>query len=212
MIVWKRIMVLSPHTDDGELAAGGTIAKLADAGCDIQYLCFSSAETSLPKGLSKDTLRRECRKATEILGIPQKNVIILKYRVREFHHSRQKILDDILEYGKKYEPELVLIPSSNDLHQDHHTVHQEAVRAFKKNSSIWGYEHPWNNMSFTTDIFVDLEEKYIKKKIAALKRYASQEYRTYLDEKYILAWAYMRGTQIDVPYAETFEMIRMLVK
>ena len=31
-IVKQRIMVLSPHTDDGELGAGGTISKFLEQG------------------------------------------------------------------------------------------------------------------------------------------------------------------------------------
>lgn len=86
------------------------------------------------------------------------------------------------------------------------------MRAFKKNSSIWGYEHPWNNLTFTTDIFVKLEEKQIKKKVEALKAYKSQDFRTYFDERYIRALAYTRGTQVNFTYAEAFELVRLLVR
>ena len=29
---WKRVLVLAPHTDDGEFGCGGTMARLVDAG------------------------------------------------------------------------------------------------------------------------------------------------------------------------------------
>jgi len=90
-------------------------------------------------------------------------------------------------------------------------INQEALRAFKKNSSIWGYEHPWNNLTFTTDIFLKLENRHIEKKMEALKSYKSQDFRTYFDEKYIRALAYTRGTQVDFTYAETFELLRLLI-
>jgi len=205
-------MVLSPHTDDGEIGAGGTIAKFIEKGSEIFYLCFCGAEDVIPKGVPKDTLRNECRKATKLLGIKSQYVVILNYKIREFHMARQNILDDIILYGNKFMPDLILIPSSNDVHQDHHTINQEAIRAFKKSSSIWGYEHPWNNLTFTTDVFIELDKRHIESKISALKKYASQDYRTYLDETYIWSWANSRGTQIDAKYAETFELIRLLVK
>ncbi len=118
----------------------------------------------------------------------------------------------MIDLNKKIKPDLVLIPSSNDTHQDHQTIHQEALRAFKKTSSIWGYEHPWNNLTFTTDIFVRLEERHVKKKIEAMGQYKSQDFRTYFDEKYIKALAYTRGTQVDYSFAETFELLRLLVR
>jgi len=209
--MFSRILVLSPHTDDGEIGAGGTIARFVEEGKEIYYVAFSSCEASVPKGFPEDVLKIECKKATSILGIKPENVILLEYEVRTFPLHRQEILDDMIALNRQIKPELVLVPSSNDIHQDHQVIYAEALRAFKKNASIWGYEHPWNNLSFTTDIFVKLEERHIKKKIDAMKQYESQNFRSYFDEKYIKALAYMRGTQVDYPFAETFELIRLLV-
>ena len=210
--MFSRILVLSPHTDDGEIGAGGTIARFVEEGKEIYYVAFSSCEASVPKGFPEDVLKIECKKATSILGIKPENVILLEYEVRTFPLHRQEILDDMIALNREIEPELVLVPSSNDIHQDHQVIYAEALRAFKKNASIWGYEHPWNNLTFTTDVFVRLEERHIKKKIKAMKQYESQNFRSYFDEKYIKALAYMRGTQVDYPFAETFELIRLLVR
>ena len=210
--MFSRILVLSPHTDDGEIGAGGTIARFVDEGKEIYYVAFSSCKASVPKGFPEDVLKIECKKATSILGIKPENVILLEYEVRTFPLHRQEILDDMLALNRQIKPELVLVPSSNDIHQDHQVIYAEALRAFKKNASIWGYEHPWNNLTFTTDIFVKLEKRHIKKKIDAMKQYESQNFRSYFDEKYIKALAYMRGTQVDYPFAETFELIRLLVR
>jgi len=210
--MFSRILVLSPHTDDGEIGAGGTIARFVDEGKEIYYVAFSSCKASVPKGFPEDVLKIECKKATGILGIKPENVILLEYEVRTFPLHRQEILDDMIALNRQIKPELVLVPSSNDIHQDHQVIYAEALRAFKKNASVWGYEHPWNNLTFTTDIFVKLEERHIKKKIEAMKQYESQNFRTYFDEKYIKALAYMRGTQVDYPFAETFELIRLLVR
>ena len=210
--MFSRILVLSPHTDDGEIGAGGTIARFVEDGKEIYYVAFSSCEASVPEGFPEDVLKIECKKATNILGIKPENVILLEYKVRTFPLHRQEILDDMLALNRQIKPELVLVPSSNDIHQDHQVIYAEALRAFKKNASIWGYEHPWNNLTFTTDIFVKLEQRHIKKKIEAMKQYESQNFRSYFDEKYIKALAYMRGTQVDYPFAETFELIRLLVR
>jgi len=210
--MFDQILVLSPHTDDGEIGAGGTIARFVEEEKEIYYVAFSSCEASVPKGFPEDVLKIECKKATSILGIKPENVILLEYEVRTFPLHRQEILDDMIALNRQIKPELVLVPSSNDMHQDHQVIYAEALRAFKKNASIWGYEHPWNNLTFTTDIFVKLEERHIKKKIEAMKQYESQNFRSYFDEKYIKALAYMRGTQVDYPFAETFELIRLLVR
>jgi len=209
--MFERIMVLSPHTDDGELGAGGTIARFVAEGKHVYYAALSRCEISVPEGLKKDTLRKECKNATKTLGIPSNNVALLDYETRKFPMHRQEILDDLIELNQKIKPDLVLLPSSNDIHQDHRTVHEEGLRTFKKTSSIWGYEHPWNNLTFTTDIFVKLEERYIEKKIKTLEQYKSQDFRKYFNADYIRAWAFTRGTEIDVPLAEAFELIRLMI-
>lgn len=205
-------MILSPHTDDGEIAAGGTICKFIESGAEIHYVAFSSCEISVPNIFPKNILKKECSKATSVLGIKPENLTLLDYEVRTFPFHRQEILDEMIKLNEKIEPDLVLIPSSNDLHQDHQVINREAMRAFKKSSTIWGYEHPWNNLTFTTDIFVKLNETHIGKKIEALAIYKSQNSKAYFDEKYIRALAYTRGSQVDFKYAETFELLRMLVR
>lgn len=210
--MFSKILILSPHTDDGDIGAGGTIVRFVEEQKEIYYVAFSSCEVSVPEGFPEDVLKIECKKATEILGIQPENVILLDYKVRTFPLNRQEILDDMIELNKQIKPDLVLVPSSNDIHQDHQTVYSESLRAFKKTSSIWGYEHPWNNLTFTTDIFVRLEEKHIKKKIEAMNQYKSQDFRTYFDEKYIRALAFTRGAQVDYLLAETFELVRLLVR
>ena len=146
---FKNVYVLAPHTDDGELGAGGTIAKLIELGANIFYFAFSTAADSVPEGFSKDILKIEVLNATKKLGIPNKNVIIYDYQVRKLNYSRQEILEDLMSHRKRLTPDLVLMPSLNDIHQDHATIAQEGLRAFK-GSTILGYELIWNNLTQRT--------------------------------------------------------------
>jgi len=78
---FKTVYVLAPHTDDGELGAGGTISKLIENGADVFYFAFSTAETSVPDGFPKDILKTEVINATQKLGIKKTmlSYIIMKY-------------------------------------------------------------------------------------------------------------------------------------
>jgi N-acetylglucosamine malate deacetylase 1 len=203
-----RILVLSPHTDDGELGAGGTIARLVDEGKMVVYIAFSGCEASVPCGLPVDSLRIECKQSTETLGILPNNLIIMNYEVRTFPIHRQEILDDMIKLKIQYNPDLVLTPSSCDTHQDHTTIYWESLRAFKKEASIWGYEHPWNNLTFTTDLFVRLQLEHVDRKIKSLQRYVSQQNRIYMKENNLRALVCTHGAQLDAEYAEAFELIR----
>ncbi len=205
----RKVLVISPHTDDGELGAGGTITRWQEDGKEIHYLVFSGCELSIPNNLPKNTLRKECLNSTHILGIYPERVHILNFEVRSFPENRQKILDVIIEYKKIINPDTVLIPCSQDVHQDHQTIHSETIRAFKKDASIWCYEHPWNQMIFTANVFVRLNEDQVTNKVRALKQYDSQKDKNYFDERNIRAWVASRGAMIDAPYAESFEIVRM---
>ena len=172
---------------------------------------FSSAEKSVLPGMEKDILKKEVRKATQVLGIKPENLTLFNYPVREFPTYRQEILEDMVQLQNKLNPDLVLLPSTNDTHQDHQTISQEGFRAFKKISMI-GYEMPYNNLNFSTNLFTVLEQKHVNKKIEALKYYESQAHRFYANRDFIKSLARVRGTQIGVKYSEAFEVIRWVIK
>jgi LmbE family N-acetylglucosaminyl deacetylase len=208
---FKNVFVLAPHTDDGELGAGGTIAKLIENGANVYYFAFSTAEESVPEGHPKDILKREVINATKRLGIKRENVIIYNYQVRKLNYARQDILEDLIQYKRKLIPDLVLMPSLHDIHQDHATIAQEGLRAFK-NCTILGYELIWNNLTFNTTSFIKLDKKHVQCKCNALKEYKSQEGRAYMSEDFIFSLAKTRGVQIGTEYAESFEVLRWIIK
>lgn len=201
---------MSPHTDDGELGCGGTIAKYVNEGCNVFYVAFSSCEESLPPGLAKDTLVKEAQKATSVLGINKQNIFILNYPVRKFHEYRQEILEDLIAFKKQIQPDLVFLPSSEDVHQDHSVIYQEGVRAFKEVGML-GYELPWNLLTNKNNCYQILEKEFVDQKVKALHCYQSQRERHYMQKDYIVALARTRGIQMKENYAESFETIRWIL-
>jgi LmbE family N-acetylglucosaminyl deacetylase len=206
---FRKVLVLAPHTDDGELGAGGTISKLIESGAEVYYAAFSTAEQSVPDGFPKDILKTEVKKATLRLGIKPENLLIYNYEVRKLNYVRQEILESLIALRRDINPELIFLPSLNDIHQDHTTVAQEGLRAFKQ-KTILGYELIWNNLTFSTSCFVKLEAHHIQRKCEALKEYSSQQHRDYISEKFIRSLATTRGVQIGCEYAEAFELIRLI--
>lgn len=206
----NNILVLAPHTDDGELGLGGTIRYLVELGKHITYVAFSTAQKSVPDGFPKDILKTEVKQATLKLGILPENLIIHNYEVRKLGYVRQEILEELIRLRKSSNFDLVFMPSLHDIHQDHTTIAQEGLRAFK-NTTLLGYELIWNNLTFNTQCFVKLEQQHIKYKVEALKAYKSQGNRDYLSEEFIFALAKTRGVQAGCSYAEAFEVIRLFL-
>jgi len=205
-----RVLIMAPHTDDGEFGCGGTIARFIEEEKTVFYAAFSSAEASVPPELSRDALVKEVKSAIKVIGIKKENLIILNFEVRKFPEQRQEILDKMLELKRELKPDTVFLPSPNDTHQDHKTVYEEGFRAFKE-ITMFGYELPWNNLTFNTEAFVLLKERYIMKKIEAIKEYTSQKERLYAEPDFIRSLARTRGVQIGTEFAEAFEVVRWVL-
>jgi len=206
----NRVLVLAPHTDDGEFGCGGTISRFLEEGKEVYYAAFSTAEESVPPEFPPGILVDEVRAGTRSLGIPSTNLLIYKYRVRHLPSVRQEILEELVRLKRELDPGVVLLPSSGDLHQDHQTVYMEGLRAFKM-ITVLGYELPWNNLSFDCRHFVVLQEHHMRTKIEALACYESQQCRPYSKEDYIRSWARSRGGQIFVDFAEAFDVLRWVL-
>lgn len=206
----ERVLVLGPHADDGEFGCGATIAKFLDRGADVKYAIFSSCEESVPEGLPKDILVTEARESAKTLGLSAENLIFFNFPVRKFPQFRQEILEEMVRLRKNLEPDLVMLPSNHDLHQDHGTIAAEGWRAFKA-CSIAGYEVAWNNLTFTAHLYSVVEPDHVERKVGALREYKSQYFRSYAKDSFVRSLAEVRGTQIGRPLAEAFEVIRWIV-
>jgi len=206
---WKRVLVLAPHTDDGEFGCGGTMARLVEAGVEVHYHAFSIATRSLPPGFAPDTLAREVREATGELGIAEAQLRVHDFDVRTFPEHRQDILELLVGLWEELKPDAVFQPSHHDVHQDHQTIAQEGLRAFKR-TTVLGYEIPWNNFDFSYGAYVALEQRHLERKVAALGRYASQQHRRYANPEYVWNLARVHGINVNREYAECFQVYRIV--
>ena len=206
---WRRVLVLAPHTDDGEFGCGGTMARLVETRAEVRYVAFSIATKSLPAGFPPDTLAREVREATAELGIPDSSLTVHDFEVRTFPERRQDILELLIALWEEWRPDAVFQPSHHDVHQDHQVIAAEGLRAFKR-TTILGYEIPWNNFDFSYQAYVALERRHLERKVAALAKYASQQHRRYADPEYIWNLARTHGTNVNREYAEVFQVYRIV--
>lgn len=183
------------------------MAKLVDEGNRVVNVAFSAAEQSVLPHLPRDILRREFASANAALGLKPEDTIILDFEVRHFPQLRQRILDAMLDLARRFQPDIVFLPSAHDTHQDHAVIAQEGFRAFKRTSML-GYEIPWNNLEFRTSGFFVLTQGQLERKVESIGCYASQEHRSYASPSFIRSLAITRGTQIGSDYAEAFDVIR----
>ncbi|MFM8454716.1 MAG: PIG-L deacetylase family protein [Gammaproteobacteria bacterium] len=206
----ETILFISPHTDDSELGAGGALIKFLNEGKKVYVAAFCSAKESLKQyDKPENLLSLEFYAGMNFLGLPKDHCFLFDFPLRDFSKCRQIILDRLIELKNTIKPDLVIIPSKNDIHQDHSVVHIESIRAFK-DTSIWCYELPWNQMKFEGTCYIKLDNEIVNKKIKLLGHYKSQIEinRPYFQEEFIRSLARIRGCQSFTDYAEAFEIIR----
>jgi len=194
----KTVLVLSPHSDDAELGCGGTIARLVESFSAVYSVVFTKTEER----------QQESFEAAKTLGITQ---YFMNMPIRNLGVHRQTILDELISLRETINPDLVIQPSMTDIHQDHQVIAQEGLRAFK-NTTLWGFEAPWNHLNFDAQLFVKIEERHLMSKIKAVGCYKSQRDKRYISEDYIRSLAKVRGVQIGFEYAEMFSVIRQVIK
>lgn len=202
----ERVLVVSAHSDDGEIGCGGTVVRLLEEGAEVTYLYFVLP----PIAMNQPTAQQETDQALQVLGIDK--IVHCKlggYANRMFHAHRQDILDSLVWAYRDVQPDIVFTLSSLDRHQDHEIVSSETFRACKK-STILGYDFPWNMPRSQLGCYVAIEQKHLDKKLASIQKNTTQLFRPHLAVDAITALATVRGAAIGKRYAEAFEVMRWI--
>lgn len=137
----QKILVFAPHPDDETLGCGGTIAKRVKEGYDVLIVVMTDGRNALsePFGIHsnpspeelKKIRKEELIKAVGILGVPEKNIILLDFEDRKLKENKEaeekvtKILNESL-------PEEVYFPYNNEFHVDHQVTHRIVSNSLKR--------------------------------------------------------------------------------
>lgn len=151
----KKILVLAPHPDDDCFGAGGTIKKISGKNkVEVAYFCDGSGGVKEKKEIKHDNSLVEARKkeveaSGEILGI--NNQTFFGYRDGHLAPG-QGVVRALSGLIKRFEPDIIFIPSFLDNHPDHRATNEilfkclgEMVKWPKKATwkgirEIWAYE------------------------------------------------------------------------
>jgi len=200
----KRVCFIGAHPDDIELGAGALIARIAPLS---EVSCMTLSDNQKNPALSN--LKGEQIRSLKILGVDEKHILVGEFETRRFQHSRQEILEHLIDFNKKHQPDIVFTHSKSDLHQDHGVVTEEVLRAFR-GTTVLGFDVIRSSHGFFPTFFVEVGEGDVKKKIAALA-----EYKTYLDKYYFnpdvtRATLIRHGALVERKYAEAFDISRIV--
>jgi LmbE family N-acetylglucosaminyl deacetylase len=198
----RKILVLGAHPDDIEIACGGSLAKLCDAGHTIVGLIVSGGEC----GGNSSSRRREAMEGAEFLGINK--VEIMNFPDTKLDNFVLEISQQIEIVVNELKPDIVFTHSIHDIHQDHRAVHYATLRACRNLSTILCYESPSITQHFQPNVFVNIEQ-YIDIKIESIRKHEDQNKKRYVQPEQVYGKAIFRGSQAKFEWAEGFEAIRI---
>lgn len=224
-----KVMVVSPHPDDAEIGAGGTIASWVKQGREVFYVvCTNGDKGSSDPNMTSETLakirQQEQREAAKIVGVSE--VIFLGYPDGGLEDT-PAFRGEIVRLIRKYRPDVVITTDPYRKywwHRDHRIagiVTMDAIFPYARDHLsypehiaegltphrvteiyFWGSEEP--------DTFIDIGETF-SIKLAALSCHVSQigQHAEILKER-IEERDSKIGQNQGVPVAEAFRRVELL--
>lgn len=204
----KTILVFGAHPDDLEIGMGGTMAKLAGMGYEVQPVI-----ATLPNFVKSDTKegrKTESLHAAKVMGCKSPEFLDLSPEEMVFGRKFITLIDSIVT---KYKPESVFTQWYGDSHQDHQILTKSVISACRDQNNLFMYETTIpggiTENSFRPQLFVDITET-IEIKKNALECFESQFVRCgEIWIPAILGRCSFRGYQINSKYAEAFEVVKV---
>jgi LmbE family N-acetylglucosaminyl deacetylase len=217
-----KVLVIASHPDDEVLGCGGTMAKLAKEGHEIELLILGEGLTSRPGSATNSlaSLHSDALKSAQVLGV----------RDVHFENLPDNRFDglELLDIVKKIEghmhrfkPEWVFTQHGGDLNLDHSITFRATLTAARPlpHSSlraIYAYEVPssteWAFQKiappFEPNLFFDISPT-LSKKLEAMGCYSS-EMRPFphpRSEEALTAVARRWGSVVGTAAAEAFQVI-----
>lgn len=202
----RSILFIGAHPDDIELGCGALIAEMIGKA-SIHCVTLSDNQ----KNPELCNLVEEHYASMRTLGLEDSQIELGRFQTRYFPENRQEILETLLTLKNIYKPEMVFVHTEHDLHQDHQTVTQEALRAFR-GTTVLGYDVLRSSHGFFPNFLVEVSEEAVLKKLAALAKYETYANRYYFSPEILRSTAVRHGALAERTYAEGFELIRLVAE
>ena len=200
----KRVLFIGAHPDDIELGAGALIHNILPY-CEVTCVTLSDNQ----KNPELQNVLSEHYESMKTLGVPRENVIVEKFETRYLPTHRQEVLEYLLKLRREIKPDIIFVHSEQDIHQDHNTVTQEALRAYR-GITLLGFDVVRSSHGFFPNFFVEVSEENVNKKIEALAQYKTYANRYYFDAKLLRATMVRHGALAEKDFAEGFDILRIV--
>jgi LmbE family N-acetylglucosaminyl deacetylase len=194
-----RVLAVGAHADDIEIGCGGTILRLVEEAerLEVVWVVLSA----------RDRREDEARaSAAAFLQGATHEVRIGAFRDAFFPHDAA-VKEFYEELKATVSPDLVLVHTRTDLHQDHRVACELAWNTFRDHA-ILEYEIPkYDGDLGSPNVFVPLEERHVRRKAELLvEHFGSQRDKHWFTDDLFVSLMRLRGMEARSPtgYAEAF--------
>jgi len=219
-----RVLVIAPHPDDEVLGCGGTMARLAEAGCNVEVAIVTEGKPPRYEREGVEKVRAEAAAAHALLGIRATHY--LDFPAAELDGVRHADLNArIGALVDASAPDTMFLPFVGDIHLDHQLVFRSAMVAARPRRpnyprTILAYETlsetnwsaPYLEPAFAPNFYVDISST-LDRKLAAFAAFESQccVFPNERSPEAIRALAALRGATVHRHAAEAFVLVREVI-
>lgn len=211
--MFERALFVGAHLDDIELAAGGTAARLCDAGADVKFLVMSTSEYVNYDGghfRDADVAVAEGQKAAATLGVT--DIDILKFPAKDVE-NHSSVVESINRVVDAFRPTVIFTHWPFDTHRSHANTALATIAAGRYYNSVLMYEpitpSGRSYVGFRPQLYVNIDET-LDRKLEALRCHVS-EYEKYGEQwlEGVSARSRYRGYEMQATHGEAFEVSRI---
>ena len=200
----KHVLFLGAHPDDIELGCGALLHHIV---AETDILCVTLSDNQ--KNPDLKNIKHEHYASMGILGIPKESIVFGPFTTRVFPDARQEILEYFLKLRREFQPDMIFVHSKHDLHQDHITMTEEALRAFR-GITVLGFDVVRSSYGFFPHFLVEVTEEDVNKKVESLSEYETYRDRYYFNSELTRSIMVRHGALAEVPFAEGFDILRIV--
>jgi LmbE family N-acetylglucosaminyl deacetylase len=200
----KNILFLGAHPDDIELGCGALIHHIAGIS---NVLCVTMSDNQQNPELAN--VVEEQRRSMAILGVKAAQIKYGPFVTRVFPGARQEILQYMLKLRQELSPDVIFVHSSHDVHQDHLTMTEEALRAFR-GITVLGFDVVRSSYGFFPHFLVEVDESDVDAKVRALAEYKTYRSKYYFNSELTKSIMIRHGALAELPFAEGFDILRIV--
>lgn len=209
-----KVLAIGAHFDDIELGCGGTLAKHIEEGDEVYMLVITDSEYADYNGAvlrSKQVALKEGKRAAEILGVENDNLMCWGYKTKKVKYNVE-LIERINKIIDRLNIDTVYTHWIHDIHQDHSAIGRATLNAARHVPRILMYRSNWytTDIPFRKSFFVDISS-FIDQKIKALWAHRT-EYKNQGEDwiNFVKHQSRNSGIEMETEYAEAFEIIRYL--